>query len=129
MHIWHSVTEGDHTRLLWTVTIVAHFYGPSNQIYLYLSGASLATLLSLLAVEYSSQFKGMSELPRKTCVRAQHRSSATNMTTRSKELLAEDPPNVLRLLQLKPSLTEKLDTLKRLDNEILHMVQVAVRDN
>ena len=65
----------------------------------------------------------MSELPRKTRVRAGHRSSATKMITRSEKLLAEDSPDVPRLLQLKLSLTEKLDTLKKLDSEILDMVE------
>ena len=55
----------------------------------------------------------MADLAKKKRVRAGHRSSATKMIGKAKELLDERSPNTTKLAQLQMSLQEKLDLLKR----------------
>ena len=68
-------------------------------------------------------------LAKKKRIRGGHRASATRMVQLVSEMIAafvHDPTselNTRRLLQLKMSLGEKLGTLKRLDEEILDLVE------
>ena len=65
----------------------------------------------------------MAELPKLKHVRAGHCSSVTKIIGRCKTLLTKDPLDRTTLLQLKMNLQEKLNTLKRLDEEILDAVE------
>ncbi len=58
-------------------------------------------------------------LARKKRVRAGHRASATRTIRAARKLLEEEMP---RLLRLKMSLEEKLDVLKRIDGEVLDLL-------
>ena len=65
----------------------------------------------------------MTELARKTRVRAGHRASTTKIIGRCQGLLAAESRDRTKLLQLRMSLQEKLDVLKQLDEEILGLVE------
>ena len=65
-------------------------------------------------------------LPRSKRVRAGHRASTTKIIRRLEEVLAADPLDKDKLSQLKLTLGEKLEVLKRLDAEILTMVEEGV---
>ena len=52
-----------------------------------------------------------------------HRASATKAIGRAEDLLAPEKPDLDKLSQLKLTLSEKLETLKSLDSEILDMVK------
>lgn len=61
-------------------------------------------------------------LQKKKHVRAGHRGSATKAIGRAEAQLSSTVPDVDKLSQLKLTLSEKLETLKILDTEILDMV-------
>ena len=66
------------------------------------------------------------ELVRKRKVRGAHRGSVTRITGKVSEALESDePPDLVhvRLSQYKVALSEKLDVLSKLDNELLEMVE------
>ena len=60
-------------------------------------------------------------LPRKKQIWAGHRASATRILNQIDGTLAAATPDNAKLSQLKLSLQEKLETLKRLDNEIMEL--------
>lgn len=60
-------------------------------------------------------------LPRKKRIRAGHRASATRILNQIDGALAAATPDNAKLSQLKLSLQEKLETLKRLDDEIVEL--------
>ena len=60
-------------------------------------------------------------LPRKK-IRAGHRASATRLLNQTDAILADAHPDSDRLALLKLSLTEKLETLKLLDSEIVELI-------
>ena len=65
-------------------------------------------------------------LRRKKNVRAGHRGSVTKLIKQVEEAIAAAPTtriDTLKLSQLKMSLTEKLDTIKHLDDEILGLIE------
>ena len=63
-------------------------------------------------------------LARKKRIRAGHKASTTKLLTKLNELrTAPDPVDTSKLLRLKLSLEEKLDTLKTLDGEILDLTK------
>ena len=59
------------------------------------------------------------QLARKKRVRAGHRSSATKMIGQADEALKETEINFSKLKQQKKALEEKLNVLRRFDQEIL----------
>ena len=65
----------------------------------------------------------MAKLLKLKHVQAGHHYSVTKMIGRCKTLLTKDPLDRTTLLQLKMNLQEKLDILKRLDEEILGAVE------
>ena len=56
-------------------------------------------------------------------IRGGHRGSATRMMSAIDALVAEEEPDAIRLAQLKLNLEEKLNTLTRLDYEILDITE------
>ena len=65
-------------------------------------------------------------LRRKKNVRAGHRASVTKLIKQVEEAIAAAPTtriDTLKLSQLKMSLTEKLDTIKHLDDKILGLIE------
>ena len=56
-------------------------------------------------------------------VRAGHRDSAIKILNQVEKTLAIEPPNAPKLMLLKMSLEEKLDTLKTLDNEVVDLIE------
>ena len=61
----------------------------------------------------------MADLSKKMHVRAGHRSATTIIIKRCQDLLAAHPVDKTKLLPLKISVREKLDTLKRMDDELV----------
>ena len=59
---------------------------------------------------------------RKKRIRTSHKALTTKMLTWINALLIEDPPDISKLLQLKLSIQEKLETIKLLDGEMLDLV-------
>jgi len=59
---------------------------------------------------------------RKKRIRAGHKASATRIVTQINGILSEDNPDLTKLLQLKLSIQEKLETIKSLDGELLDLV-------
>ena len=59
---------------------------------------------------------------RKKRIRARHKASATKIVTQIDGILGEDSPDITKLLQLKLSIQEKLETIKSLDGEMLDLV-------
>ena len=64
----------------------------------------------------------MADLSKKMHVRAGHQSATTRIIKRCQDLLSTHPVDKTKLLPLKISVREKLDTLKRMDDEILELV-------
>ena len=62
-------------------------------------------------------------LIRKRRIRGGHRGSATRTMSAIDALVGEEEPDAIRLAQLKLSLEEKLNTLTRLDSEILDITE------
>ena len=62
-------------------------------------------------------------LAKKKRIRAGHRASATRTLTKVNEALTADTSDESKLLQLKFTLEEKLDTLKLLDGEIIDLIE------
>ena len=59
-------------------------------------------------------------LGRKKTIRGGHRASVTRLITEVERVLGVSPAEDGKVPQLKLSLSEKLNTLKQLDAEILH---------
>ena len=68
-------------------------------------------------------------LARKKRIRAGHKASATRMLNRIDELLKAEEVDKAQLAQLKMSLTEKLETVKLLDGEILELTEEVDLDD
>ena len=62
------------------------------------------------------------ELAKKKNTRAGHRGSATKMLTKLDGLLSASRLNVVSIAQMRPRVQEKLDQLKRLDEEIIALL-------
>ena len=60
---------------------------------------------------------------RKKRIHAGHRASATKTITQIDCILLEDSPDMAKLLQLKLSVQEKLETIKILGGELLDLVE------
>ena len=68
-------------------------------------------------------------LPRKKRIKAGHRSSATWILGQITTALEDTPPDQDRLALLKLTLNEKLETLNRLDSEIIELTAEADLDD
>ena len=62
------------------------------------------------------------ELAKKKNTRARHRGSATKMLTKLDGLLSAPRPNIIPIAQMRPRVQEKLDQLKKLDEEIIALL-------
>jgi len=65
----------------------------------------------------------MAGLAKKRSIRKGHRGSAARVVNQVDEIVGEGEPDLAKLAQLKLSLTEKLETLNRLDQEILELTE------
>jgi hypothetical protein len=71
----------------------------------------------------------MAEIQRKKRLRACHRSSTTRIINLAYQTLADDEGSLPKLKQQWTSLQEKLETLKKLDMEILDLIDEEELDN
>ena len=62
-------------------------------------------------------------LAKRKRIRAGHRASATRTLTKVNEASTSETSDESKLLQLKLTLEEKLDTLKLLDGEIIDLIE------
>ena len=66
----------------------------------------------------------MSELTKKTRPRKGHRAYVTKQLSKVKEIVSNfNPDDVTALTQLKLTLTEKIETISRLDEQILELTE------